>query len=554
MITVIKYIRKIPLKKRFQVTFWALGLFPLCIIILANIILESSYHKKTNAKVFQNYAYETSVRVEDTFARLLQKFEYLTNNNDILTDLNLYDSHEEYHNLAVQKRIEDTMGSILATQKGVDYASITLQDSTGFLYGKMIVAPSTQEKQADQNLSWDHYDSGTKQYLLLKQKIYLQNEEGTSAVFTIAMSCRYLQKICDASKGSENQQITILDADENSIISSENKIQGNTYVVKNMIAGAPYTLVNTFPKENYWLFFYIKFLLMVLIMIGIISYVLYLLRESIMIPLQYILKRMKNPFQEQETAMQMNSSTDEHAILDEEFSDMIMRLNHLVEETYHKKIIEEDLHTKIRELELSALQQQINPHFFYNVLDNIGWLAQLQGYQQIREMITALGDFFKTSISEKGAYVTVRTEIENAKSYIRLQQLMHQGQFEDFWDISDDILDHKTIKLMLQPIIENCIVHGFENISEGGKIIITGRLFNNELEFTIQDNGQGMDEEQRLESLNYMDSEINDVQRSIGMKNIHQRIKIYFGRQYGIEIEPQIETGTVVTIRIPVGE
>ncbi|MDF2514507.1 MAG: sensor histidine kinase [Herbinix sp.] len=169
-------------------------------------------------------------------------------------------------------------------------------------------------------------------------------------------------------------------------------------------------------------------------------------------------------------------------------------------------------------------------------------------------MVSALGEFFKTSVSEKGAFVTISTEIENVKSYVCLQKIMHKNQFDVQWHIDSEIVHYKTVKLILQPIIENCIVHGFGGTTGGGIIHITGRKEENTIVFEIKDNGKGMEMDVCDRITLKMNSSILGVGDSIGMRNVNQRIKIYFGEPYGINIKSKINEGTTVSLCIPIKE
>jgi two-component system sensor histidine kinase YesM len=128
---------------------------------------------------------------------------------------------------------------------------------------------------------------------------------------------------------------------------------------------------------------------------------------------------------------------------------------------------------------------------------------------------------------------------------------MHKNQFEDHWDIDPDIVEHKTVKLVLQPIIENCIVHGFEGIDSGGVIHVSGKKVDKTIVFEVKDNGKGMSKETCEKIRVKMNSTILGIGDSIGMRNVNQRIKIYFGEPYGVTIKSQTNGGTTVSLSIP---
>ena len=242
---------------------------------------------------------------------------------------------------------------------------------------------------------------------------------------------------------------------------------------------------------------------------------------------------------------------DELGVLTVGFIDMVQRLKKLIDDVYHSRIKEKELEFLRKEAELNALQQQINPHFLYNTLETIFWAAQLKGEDEIAEMVTALGDFFRTSINKGLEYLSIDEEISNVKNYVYLQKIRFGNRFEVKWDIDENILKYKTIKLILQPIIENAIVHGIENLASGGLIIIKGYFKKDTIVFEIIDNGIGMSEKEVKELEISINKRKRDVSKSIGVENVNQRIKLYFGEKYGVSIKSRKGEGTTIIVLIP---
>lgn len=555
----VRVLRNMSIKKRIIFAFISLCVFPVCLVILVNTVLEIFYFNQNLRKHYDNFAYESEARISDAFEQFSKKFEYLKENNDILTDLYLYENNEGYHTDEVKKRIADTIASIISTQEEIEYTIIILKDEASFSYGRTTIDMSKISKLGRDKAEWHHFQYENKEILCIVQQVQIHYNNKQSATFVIFISLDDLDQLCETASGSSKQSISILD-DKNRVMAGETvETDKVAYVVKNPIMDTGFTIRSSFQRESLiWNSFLTTILLAVSVLLGALL-ILFLLQESIAIPLEHLLQRIKMTYENEsiiliEEEKSLMGAKDEHAILNREFNAMLIRLNELIEDVYQTKIHEAELKTRIKELELTALQQQINPHFFYNILDNIFWIAQMQGYEEISEMISALGEFFKTSVSEKGAYVTIQTEIKNVKSYVLLQKIMHKDQFTDHWHIEPDILDCKTVKLILQPVIENCIVHGLAEVDTGGEISIIGRRNRGEIEFIIRDNGKGMTQEECNELKAYMNSEVNDVKGSIGMKNVNQRIKIYFGKEYGIDINSKIGVGTVVFITIPIKE
>lgn len=209
-------------------------------------------------------------------------------------------------------------------------------------------------------------------------------------------------------------------------------------------------------------------------------------------------------------------------------------------------------HEKKRQIELLALQSQINPHFLYNTLGSIKHLVDMNQNEKASKMVAALTKFFQIGISKGKEIITVREELEHIRNYLLIQKMRYSKEF-DFDVVAEDrILDCKIIKLTLQPIVENSIYHGIKNKLEMGTIRISGYKEGDNVVLEVYDDGVGMSGEKLeklLESINLPEIEENPI--TFGLRNVQQRILLNFGREYGLEIE-SVENGyTKVRIRIP---
>lgn len=203
-----------------------------------------------------------------------------------------------------------------------------------------------------------------------------------------------------------------------------------------------------------------------------------------------------------------------------------------------------------RKSELDALQAQINPHFLYNTLDSIVWMAENEKSQDVITMVTSLARLFRISISRGKNIITVREELEHAKNYLIIQKVRYKSRFNFSIEAEDEVLQYKTLKLILQPIIENALYHGIEYMVEEGFIKITARKVEEKLLFEVKDNGLGM----KPEVLEQILSSISNTKAGsgVGVKNVHERIQLSFGKEYGLEIESELEEGTLVKIYLPI--
>ena len=219
-----------------------------------------------------------------------------------------------------------------------------------------------------------------------------------------------------------------------------------------------------------------------------------------------------------------------------------------------------------KQTELTALQSQINPHFLYNTLECIRGQALIDGNIEIAKMVEALSAFFRYSISRKGNLVTLRDELANIENYMLIQRYRFNNRFsmEVIIDEEDEEAYNFMIpRLIIQPIVENAIFHGLEEKLEGGKVTIEVIVTDQNLILTISDNGKGMDSK-KLKELNAriqmdnvdLDEEENRNHRNTGiaLPNIHKRIRLLFGEEYGVNVYSTVGQGTDVEITIPVND
>ena len=232
--------------------------------------------------------------------------------------------------------------------------------------------------------------------------------------------------------------------------------------------------------------------------------------------------------------------TKEISALSDSFEHMAVRIQKLMEEVRQEEIT-------LRKTELKALQAQINPHFLYNTLDAIAWMCEAGRNEDAVEMVNALARLFRISISRGHELIPIEKELQHAQSYLHIQNFRYKNQFQYTFDVDETCLQYYCNKITLQPIIENAIYHGMDRMVDEGMIRIGIHQMDDKIIFTVEDNGVGMTEEQCMEVLQ---KESGD-RAGIGIKNVNDRIKIYFGEEYGLAIESELDEGTRVTITMP---
>ena len=233
--------------------------------------------------------------------------------------------------------------------------------------------------------------------------------------------------------------------------------------------------------------------------------------------------------------------------LSQSFALMILRIRELMDDIVKSQELK-------RKFELDALQAKINPHFLYNTLDSVVWMAEQNDTEGVIRMISALAKLFRVSISKGHDIITISEELEHVRNYLIIQQIRYKGKFEFSILVDEGIEDAPTIKLIVQPIVENAIYHGIKYLQEMGHIDIkVYRRKPGAIVLEIRDNGVGMDEEKLTKILSFSGTH-SPKGNGIGVRNVHQRVQLYYGSDFGLEISSELDVGTLVRIVIPEGD
>lgn len=235
---------------------------------------------------------------------------------------------------------------------------------------------------------------------------------------------------------------------------------------------------------------------------------------------------------------------DEIGFLAANFNQMLQRLRRLIEEV-------KDEQTKKREAELRMLQAQINPHFLFNTLNSLKWAAVMSQANSVGDGLGALAELLRSTIVHKDEQVNLRDELRNITNYMVIQQVRYGTSLRTEYRISEDLMDAQILKFLLQPIVENAIIHGFEGVEREPRITISAERLDHVLQLTISDNGKGIAPEKLQLMLNSNTNSSKKRLASIGMGNVRERIKLHFGDRYGLDIYSEANCGTDIIITIP---
>lgn len=318
---------------------------------------------------------------------------------------------------------------------------------------------------------------------------------------------------------------------------SENKLLEkkiiNSYTDWEITIARPTNVVYA-PISSFLMFF---LLILLLCLICVIFLSLYMSR-SIVRPLKKLQKSIQKVESGNYSVVVDADSNDEIGQLADDFNHMAKKIEYMINEVLMVKIQQ-------KEQELLALQSQINPHFFYNSLSLINSKAILCEQKEIAQMAQYLSSFYRTSLSNGQSIISVKEELENIKAYIDIQLLMHSNSFRVEYEIDEEVYSYMTQKLILQPLVENAILHGLDHARKREKrLFISGYLSDDTIVFRIEDNGIGIALPDLEELL------IKDT-KGYGIKNVHRRIQMRYGPQYGLSYKSALNEGTVVTLVIP---
>ncbi|MEW9702035.1 histidine kinase [Paenibacillus sp. SI8] len=286
---------------------------------------------------------------------------------------------------------------------------------------------------------------------------------------------------------------------------------------------------------------------------GFMIWLLVIVLVFILLISAFMSARISNPIKRLKKSMEMVEKghfdtyihvrgADEVEQLSRRFNLMVSRVRELMDQSIHEQEVK-------RKNELEVLQSQINPHFLYNTLNSVVRMVGSGKNEDVIKTITSLSKFFRISLSKGKNIITVQEELEHIRNYLIIQKMRYKEKFDYDIHAQEEVLPYKTLKLILQPIVENALYHGIEYMADEGFIQISVAIVGERICLQIRDNGVGISEE-KLKGI--LSNQVKSEKGSgVGLRNVHERIQLYFGDSYGIAVESELEEGTTVNIWIP---
>jgi Predicted signal transduction protein with a C-terminal ATPase domain len=306
-----------------------------------------------------------------------------------------------------------------------------------------------------------------------------------------------------------------------------------------LVSAVPYSYLNS---ETYKIGYYIVFICIICLVFSVLFS--FIFSQSISIPLSRLLEAIdrtkKGDFSQNIT----DTNMDEIAEVTRNFNNMVNEINLLL-----NSVKKEEKQKRIAELK--ALQAQINPHFIYNTLNTIRWLADAQKASNISSLVSSFIELLHVSMGNGNDLITLREEVEYLQSYINVQKYRYFDEFDVTFNIQEEIMECRILKFILQPLVENSIIHGLEPMKGHGEIVVKAYREQDDIKIFVTDNGVGIQEEQIKEINSNNHNTSSRRFSSIGIRNVDERLKLNFGEQYGIHITSIPNMFTTIELTIP---
>ena len=277
----------------------------------------------------------------------------------------------------------------------------------------------------------------------------------------------------------------------------------------------------------------------------------YVVSKNMVRPLEELSRTMSHQGKDLSFYSPYMNRTDEIGTLYNEYANMLEELNASIKRDYQDKL-------NILDAQMKSLEARINSHFLFNTLESINSMAEIDENEDIATMSLALGNMFRYAIKTPSEIVTLRDEINHVKDYVSIQSIRFSNKFTLTLNIPEELYQQKVLKLILQPLVENSFYHGLNYCTAGDNITIHARKEQAVLYITVSDNGQGMTQDVLEDLRSKLSEEASFTElghrnkQGIGLKNIHSRIELYYGKGYGLSLESSPRNGTSITIKIPV--
>jgi len=585
---ILKFYKDLSIKKKLLLAFYIQIIIPM--IFMGFLSYRSS--EETVKRISMNYAQDMLQMIELRFQDFINNLNVIS--QDLLYDKKIYNILNQERGInplidyEAENEITNTIKKIVLSRPEVQSIAI-ISNKGKFYYAddnsrsssiRTILPYADVLKKARQHegkATW-YTDSinGSVNYIYLVRTIYNQDDFSEIGLQVILVKKEFLETVY---KGlTKSMQNIVIVSENNELIASRNsedwfiksdtlknlKNERDSQIDSDLKAMVSHT---TISDTGWKVITYIplselfrdanalgrKIIILSIITVLILSMFNLAIAMGFINPINRLVRGMKMVQKDNRIVYIDDERNDEIGFLNQTFNEMSREINHLVTWVYREQITR-------KEAELKALQSQINPHFLFNTLESINWMAQLNNVPEISKIVTDLSDLMEASIGRDDRLITVEEEFRYSDKYISLLKARFEDKIEFEKEILDGAGEVKIPRLLIQPLVENAVYHGIERLRGKGRISLKAFIEGDMLVIIVMDSGPGIDGTE-LSALNRMLSMDNDSyfkalgskrRKSIGIENVNRRIKLFYGDKYGLKIESEQGSFTRVIVNIPI--
>lgn len=549
-------LQNFPFKRKLFVSYLVMIILPVSVLGLYSYVQSKAYLQKQAMHNVSETAQKITVNLDnkiDKYNGIMDSIVYNVGIQKIFSN-----KYTNMVNLSydLKSYFEPTITAVLGLNKEILQITVYTQNQMpefgNYIYDSNRVSDQEWYQKAIHNMNTEwFYEHGN----LLVARKFPDIFEVPSVVYIRLNKSILFKNILIA--GSEEYEILIKDRNAQAIYDSSLPGQHlpnierplNQEFVKTRDF---YVFTDVIPNSGWTIYFYIPRKLfdidvtkiikataiIILICFSVLLALMWFFSNTLLKPIQKLNNKMKLVENGDLSMVVHSNANDEIGSITNRFGNMLKKINELIQEVYQNKITQQ-------EAELKALQAQINPHFLYNTLSVIKWKSLQADQQEIFNIVSLLANFYRTALNNGNDMIPVQGEVVNIQSYIEIMAIRKDYKFKVSYHWDPEIFQYKMIPLILQPVVENAIVHGISKKTDGrGELTVKGIIKDQLLEFTVKDNGNGMSKEKA-------EMVLSQHSKGYGLKNVNDRLKIFFGHAYGISIESKLNEGTVMRIVFP---
>jgi two-component system sensor histidine kinase YesM len=507
------------------------------------------YSFRKSEREAQVFLEESSKQISNNISYYLyyhmNLLDEIATNPQIISNLSIYESSDWNVKSDIENHIRLVIGHTFGASNAINACEIVTQKKSYFYYlspvsngnFKTSSILSQDARDVKMTVSRKEVPSDRNYYVILTREIFQNNEKSIGNIVT-ALDLSYFNKACYENVTNLLNEVLIID-ENNIIVSASNEELVRTEFreesfrvmsISTRIPNTKLTIVNQMPMATLLKSAIIQtgFTLVAALLFAFLSLFLVLLfTRSISSPIKTLIKEMNKP--DVHKYIQDDGADEYHLIIDG-FNQMNEHIVHAIEGQYEMQLQESELKELQKEAELSALQQQINPHFLYNTLESIYWNCQLEGEEEIGDIVNALSNYLRVIIDKGREDVTIEMEVESVNNYIFLQNKRFGNRVSVTWNVSKQMRSLKIIKLAIHPIVEDVLVANLNDIEEQIDATITITQDKQDIHVIMEGNAVTY----------FLGVKDDSLENMNGINSVDERLKLYFGEAYGVVLDEEI--------------